>query len=220
MKDVCILNQNITDKFKHLDDEQYQQECAEHCRKMNIIDSYEDEIKEVLFLSSGCVETSSHSYKEYGLGISPDYIDFERLIDKIQYLRATRLKLDYLDTRYYNGGYFKMKSDEDIHSLRFLDYRKNKDYQDHLIDKVNKYSKEFYDKEYFLRCEGSFMDSCYSLVTKDETWKMEYLRHPDTFKTPLELTVATLLPVFGWFFVLYSMYEAAKIYLKHRGVTK
>ena len=50
MKDVCILNQNITDKFKHLDDEQYQQEYAEHCRKMNIIDSYEDEIKEVLFL--------------------------------------------------------------------------------------------------------------------------------------------------------------------------
>ena len=50
MKDVCTLNQNITDKFKLLDDEQYQQEYAEHCRKMNIIDSYEDEIKEVLFL--------------------------------------------------------------------------------------------------------------------------------------------------------------------------
>ena len=44
MKDVCTLNQNITDKFKHLDDEQYQQEYAEHCRKMNIIDSYEEEI--------------------------------------------------------------------------------------------------------------------------------------------------------------------------------
>ena len=26
MKDVCTLNQNITDKFKHLDDEQYQQD--------------------------------------------------------------------------------------------------------------------------------------------------------------------------------------------------
>ena len=50
MKDVCELNQNITDKFKHLDDEQYQQEYAEHCRKMSIIDSYEEEIKEVLFL--------------------------------------------------------------------------------------------------------------------------------------------------------------------------
>ena len=44
MKDVCILNQNITDKFKRLDDEQCQQEYAEHCRKMDIIDSYEDEI--------------------------------------------------------------------------------------------------------------------------------------------------------------------------------
>ena len=44
MKDVCTLNQNITDKFKHLDDEQCQQEYAEHCRKMDIIDSYEDEI--------------------------------------------------------------------------------------------------------------------------------------------------------------------------------
>ena len=50
MKDVCTLNQSITDKFKHLDNEQYQQEYAEHCRKMSIIDSYEDEIKEVLFL--------------------------------------------------------------------------------------------------------------------------------------------------------------------------
>ena len=63
MKDVCALNQNITDKFKHLDDEQCQQEYNEHCRKMNIIDSYEDEIKEVLFLSSGCVDISSHSYR-------------------------------------------------------------------------------------------------------------------------------------------------------------
>ena len=44
MKDVCTLNQNITDKFKHLDDEQSQQEYDEHCRKMAIIDSYEDEI--------------------------------------------------------------------------------------------------------------------------------------------------------------------------------
>ena len=50
MKGVCTLNQNITDKFKHLDDEQHQQEYAEHCRKMSIIDSYEEEIKEVLFL--------------------------------------------------------------------------------------------------------------------------------------------------------------------------
>ena len=215
MKDVCTLNQNITDKFKHLDDEQYQSEHKEHSRKMSIIDSYEEEIKEVLFLSSGCVDTSSHSYKEYGLGISPDYINFERFIDKIQYLRATRLKLDYLDANYFNGGYFKMEDDKETHSLHFLAYRNNKDYQDHIIKKVNKYSKEFYNKEYFLRLEGSFIDCYSSLVTKDETWKMEYLRHPDTLKTPLEFTLATLLPVFGWFFVLYSMYEAVKIYLKH-----
>ena len=220
MKDVCALNQNITDKFKHLDDEQYQQEYAEHCRKINIIDSYEDEIKEVLFLSSGCVETGSHSYKEYGLGISPDYINFERLIDKIQYLRATRLKLDYLDANYFNGGYFKMKGDEDIHSLRFLDYRKNKDYRDHLIEKVNKYSKEFYNKEYFLRLDGSIMD-CYStLVTKDETWSMEYLRHPETLHSWMAFTIVGLIPILGWLYILYSMYEAVKIYLKHRGVTK
>ena len=42
----------------------------------------------------------------------------------------------------------------------------------------------------------------------------------DKFKTPLEFTLATLLPVFGWLYILYSMYEAVKIYLKHRGVTK
>ena len=216
MKDVCELNQNITDKFKHLDDEQHQQEYAEHCRKMSIIDSYEEEIKEVLFLSSGCVDISSHSYKEYGLGISPDYINTENLVDKLQALRATRLKLDYLDTRYYNGGYFKMKGDEDTHSLRFLDYRKNTDYQEHLIEKVNKYSKEFYDKEYLLRLEGSFMDCHSSLVTKDETWSMEYLRHPETIHSWKGFTIVGLIPIFGLLYILYSMYEAVKIYLKHR----
>lgn len=220
MKDVCTLNQNITDKFKHLDDEQYQQEYAEHCRKMDIINSYEDEIKEVLFLSSGCVETSSHSYKEYGLGISPDYINFERLIDKIQYLRATRLDLAYLNSDYYGGSCFQIEADKEVHSLRFLEYRKNKDYQDHLIAKVNKYSKEFYNKEYFLRLEGSFMDCYSSLVTKDETWSMEYLRHPETLHSWMAFTIAGLIPIFGWFYILYSMYEAVKIYLKHRGVTK
>ena len=61
------------------------------------------------------------------------------------------------------------------------------------------------------------MDSYYTLVTKDETWKMEYLRHPDTLKTPLGFTCATLLPVFGWFFLLCSLYEAVKIYMKHWG---
>ncbi len=215
MNNVCVVNQNIADKFKHLDDEQYQSEYKEHCRKMVIIDSYEEEIKEVLFLSSGCVTKGTHSYQQFGLGLRPDYINFEHLIDKVQYLRATRLKLDYLNSDYYGGGRFQREVDKEVHSLRFLGYHKNKDYQDHLIEKVNKYSKEFYNKEYFLRCEGSFMNSYYTLVTKDETWKMEYLRHPDTLKTPLGFTCATLLPVFGWFFLLYSMYEAVKIYMKH-----
>ena len=109
-----------------------------------------------------------------------------------------------------------MKGDEDTHSLRFLDYRKNKDYQEHLIEKVNKYSKEFYDKEYFLRLEGSFMDCHSSLVTKDETWSMEYLRHPETLHSWKGFTIAGLIPILGWFYILCSMYEAVKIYLKHR----
>ena len=220
MKDVCILNQNITDKFKHLDDEQCQQEYDEQCRKMAIIDSYEDEIKEVLFLSSGCVDTSSHSYKEYGLGISPNYINTENLVDKLQALRANLLGLDYRGLNHSFYGYFINQSDVDQHGLKFLYERENKEYSEYFLSIVNKYSKEFYNKEYFLRLEGSSMDCYSSLVTKDETWKMEYLRHPDTLKTPLEFTLATLLPVFGWLYILYSMYEAVKIYLKHRGVTK
>ena len=215
MSNVCVVNQNITDKFKHLDDEQYQSEYKEHCRKMSVIDSYEEEIKEVLFLSSGCVAKVTQSYQKFGLGMKPDYINFEHLIDKVQYLRATRLKLDYLNSDYYGGGRFQREVDKEFHSLRFLGYHKNKDYQDYLIEKVNHYSKEFYNKEYFLRCEGSFINSYYTLVTKDETWKMEYLRHPDTLKTPLGFTCATLLPVFGWFFLLYSLYEAVNIYMKH-----
>ena len=59
------------------------------------------------------------------------------------------------------------------------------------------------------------MDSYYTLVTKDETWNMEYLRHSDTLKSPLEFTLTALLPVFGWLFMLYSMYVAVKIYIKH-----
>ena len=50
MKDVCIVNQSITDEFKTLDDEHYQEEYKEHQRKMNIINSYEEEIKKVMFL--------------------------------------------------------------------------------------------------------------------------------------------------------------------------
>ena len=218
MKDVCTLNQNITDKFKHLDDEQSQQEDAEHCRKMDIIDSYEEEIKEVLFLSSGCVNKRTHSYQQFGLGMKPDYIGLENLVDKIQHLKATKLCLKY--RTYSPFGLWGFVGSDDGHQdyvLDFIGRRAYQEYTDYLIEKVNHYSKEFYNKEYFLRCEGSFMDSYYSLVTKDETWKMEYLRHHDTLKTPLEFTCATLLPVFGWFFILYSMYEAVKIYFKHKG---
>ena len=216
MNNVCIVNQNITDKFKHLDDEQYQSEYKEHCRKMSIIDSYEEEIKDVLFLSSGCVDKSTHSYKQFGLGMKPDYISLENLVDKIQHLKATKLGLKYRTYTPFN--YYGFIDNEDGHTyfeLDFIGRRAYQEYTDYLIEKVNHYSKEFYNKEYFLRCEGSFMNSYYTLVTKDETWKMEYLRHPDTLKTPLEFTCATLLPVFGWFFLLYSLYEAIKIYMKH-----
>ena len=215
MKDVCILNQNITDKFKHLDDEQYQSEYKEHCRKISVIDSYEEEIKEVLFLSSGCVDKSTHSYKQFGLGLKPDYIDLENLVDKIQHLKATKLGLKY---RTYTPFDYYGFNEQDVNynvGLDFIGRRAYQEYTDYLIEKVNHYSKEFYNKEYFLRCEGSLVNGYYTLVTKDETWKMEYLRHSDTLKTPLGLTCATLLPVFGWFFILYSLYEAVKIYIKH-----
>lgn len=216
MKDVCKLNQDITNKFKHLDDEQYQQEYEEHCRKMSIINSYEEEIKEVLFLSSGCVETSSHSYKEYGLGISPDYINTENLVDKLQSLRSNRLQLSYSGLNHSFYGYFIKQSDVDQHGLKFLYLRENKEYSEYFLGIVNKYSKEFYNKDYFLRCEGSFMDSYYTLVTKDETWKMEYLRHPETLHSWVGFTASILIPILGWFFLLYSIYEAVKIYLKHK----
>ena len=215
MTDVCIANQNITDKFKHLDDEQYQSEYKEHCRKMSVIDSYEDEIKEVLFLSSGCVDKSTHSYKQFGLGLKPDYIGVANLLDKVQSLKAKNLGLVFNE---YNCGYygnFADQSKEYEYGLRFILEYSNKDYLNYFTSIVNKYSLEFYNKEYFLRCEESFMDSYYTLVTKDETWKMEYLCHSDTLKTPLEFTLAALLPVIGWFFILYSLYEAVKIYIKH-----
>ena len=215
MNNVCIVNQNITDKFKYLDDKQYQSEYKEHCRKMSVIDSYEEEIKEVLFLSSGCVDKGSHSYQKFGLGISPDYINTTNLVDKLQALREIRLQLPYSSLNLSFYGYFPNQSDVDQRGLKFLYERENEGYREHLLNIINKYSKEFYNKEYFLHCEGSFMDSYYTLVTKDETWKMEYLRHSDTLKTPLEFTLAALLPVFGWMFVLYSMYEAVKIYIKH-----
>ena len=220
MNNVCKVNQNITDKFKHLDDVQYQQEYDEHCRKMSIIDSYEEEIKEVLFLSSECVDTSSHSYKEYGLGLSPDYINFERLIDKIQYLRANKLGLGYECLSPFGGGDFCLYEDCVENSVDFVTYSGGIEYTEYFVSIVNKYSKEFYNKEYFLRAEGSFMDSYYTLVTKDETWNMEYLRNGDTLHSWKEYVLAMLLPIFGWYFVLYSMYEAVRLYFKHKGELK
>lgn len=216
MNNICKVNQNITDKFKHLDDVQYQQEYDEHCRKMSIIDSYEEEIKEVLFLSSGCVDTSSHSYKEYGLGISPNYINTENLVDKLQALRANLLGLDYSGLNHSFYGYFINQSDVDQHSLKFLYERENKEYSEYFLSIVNKYSREFFGKEYFLRCEGSFMDSYYSLVTKDETWTMEYLRNNDTLHSWKGFTIATSIPIIGWYFVLYSMHEAVRLFSKHK----
>lgn len=214
MNNICEVNQNITDKFKHLDDEEYQQEYDEHCCKMSIIDSYEEEIKEVLFLSSGCVDTSSHSYKKYSLGLSPNYINLESIIDKIQSLKAKRLGLKYFSADYY-CGYFPKQSDEDLYSIKFIYKSEHKDYTEYLVSIVNKYSKEFYDKEYFQRWEGGFMDSYSTLATKDETWNMEYLRKTDTLKSWEGFTIATLVPIFGWMFVLYSLYEAVRLYIKH-----
>lgn len=215
MNNVCIVNQDITNKFKHLDDEQYQQEYNVHCRKMSIIDSYEEEIKEVLFLSSGCVDKSTHSYQRFGLGLKPDYIDIVSLLDKVQALKAKNLRLVFNERNCGYFGCFADQTTEHEYGLRFILEYSNKDYLNYFTSIVNKYSLEFYNKEYFLRCEGSFMDNYYTLVTKDETWKMEYLRHSDTLKSPLEFTLATLIPVFGWLFILYSMYEAVKIYMKH-----
>lgn len=197
MNNVCKVNQNITDKFKHLDDVQYQQEYDEHCRKMSIIDSYEEEIKEVLFLSSGCVDTSSHSYKEYGLGLSPDYINLETLIYKLQCLKSQ------------NGSY---KDPVD-----FCEYSEESEYTEHLLSLINKYSKEFYNKEYFTRWEGEIFNNGIVLVSKCENWKQEYLRNRDTLHSWKGFTVATLIPIFGWMFVLYSMYEAVRLYIKHKG---
>lgn len=194
MNNVCKVNQNITDKFKHLDDVQYQQEYDEHCRKMSIIDSYEEEIKEVLFLSSGCVDTSSHSYKEYGLGLRPDYISLESLIYKLQCLKSK------------NGNYKE--------PINFCEYAKESDYTEHLLSIINNYSKEFYNKEYFTRWEDELFSYELTLVSKCESWKQEYLRNGDTLHSWKGFTIATLIPIFGWYFVLYSMYEAVRLYVK------
>ena len=200
MNNVCKVNQNITDKFKHLDDVQYQQEYNEHCRKMSIIDSYEEEIKEVLFLSSGCVDTSSHSYKEYGLGLRPDYINLGSLIYKLQLLKSK------------NGNYKE--------PINFCEYAKESDYTEHLLSIINNYSKEFYNKEYFTRWEGELFNYELTLVSKCESWKQEYLRNGDTLHSWEWYVLAMLLPIFGWYFVLYSVYEAVRLYVKHKGGVK
>lgn len=208
MKDVCIVNQDITDEFKSLDDEHYQEEYAEHQRKMNIIDSYEEEIKKVLFLSSGCVSKTTNSYAKYGVGIKPNYIGVANLLDKVQSLKSKKLRLVFNE---YNCGYygnFVDKSVEHEYGLKFI------------LKSENKYSLEFFNKEYFLRCEGSFLDSYYVLVTKDETWKMEYSRNSDTLHSWQSFTIASLIPVFGWMFLVYSAYVAINLYFKHRGKLK
>ena len=77
MNSICKVNQNITDKFKHLDDVQYHQEYDEHCRKMSIIDSYEEEInrlkvilKDVKLTAEWHIEDCAcfHPMSEYQLG--------------------------------------------------------------------------------------------------------------------------------------------------------
>lgn len=200
MNNVCEINQNITDKFKHLDDVQYQQEYNEHCRKMSIIDSYEEEIKDVLFLSSGCVDVNSHSYKQYGLGLSPDYIDLKWFVYKLQCLKSK------------NGSYKD--------PIDFCERGDESEYTEYLLSLINKYSKEFYNKEYFTRWEGELFSYELTLVSKCENWKQEYLRNGDTLHSWKGFTIATLAPIFGWYFILYSMYEAVRLYFKHKGECK
>lgn len=218
MKDVCIVNQDITDEFKLLDDEHYQEEYKEHQRKMNIINSYDEEIKKVLFLSSGCVSEATDSFTKYGVGIKPDYISVANLLDKVQSLKAKKLGLVFNE---YNCGYygnFVGKSVEQEYGLLFILKSENREYLNYFISIVNKRSLEFFNKEYFLRCHcNGLWSAYYVLVTKDETWKMEYLRIDDTLKTPLNFVCATLLPVFGWMFLFYSAYVAINLYFKHRG---
>ena len=119
----------------------------------------------------------------------------------------------------YNCGYYGNFVDQTVEheqGLVFILKYVNKEYLNYFISIVNKYSLEFFNKEYFLRCEGSFLDSYYVLVTKDETWKMEYLRKGDTLHSWKSFTIVLLIPVFGWLFVLYSIYEAVRLYSKHK----
>lgn len=217
MKDICEINQDITEKFNYLDEEQRQLEEEEHLRKLSIIDSYEDEIKEILFLSSGCVSKNSFSYKEYGLGLSPDYVNLESLVDKLHKLLSNKIGIEY--TRSYSQYYGSFENEEDYRnwSLKFISYSSNKKYLEYFLSIVNKYSKEFYDKEYFIRYEGELFDARIVLVTTKETWKQEYLRHSDTLKRPFSFSVAAMIPILGWLVLLYSMFVAISIYIKHIG---
>lgn len=217
MKYVCIVNQDITDEFKALDEEHYQEECKEHQRKMNIINSYEEEIKKVMFLSSGCVSETTDSFTKYGVGIKPNYIGVANLLNKIQSLKAKNLGLIYYEHNCeYYGNFVVDRNVELEHVLRFVLKSENREHLNYFISIVNKYSLEFFNKEYFLRSEeSSLWNSYYVLVTKDETWKMEYLRHPDTLHRPFSFTIAALIPIFGWIVLLYCLYEAVKIYMKH-----
>lgn len=120
MKDVCIVNQDIADEFKALDAEHYQEEYKEHQRKMNIIISYEEEIKKVMFLSSGCVSETTDSFTKYGLGLKPNYIGVADLLDKVQSLKAKKLGLVFHE---YNCGYygnFVDKFVEHEYGLKFI----------------------------------------------------------------------------------------------------
>ena len=217
MKDVCIINQNITEEFKLLDEEHYQEQYEERQRKLSIIDSYEEEIKKVMFLSSGCVSENTNSFTKYGVGIKPNYIGVAYLLDKIQSLKAKRMGLVYNEYNCAYYGSFADKFVEHEQGLGFILEYGNKEYLNYFISVVNKYSLEFFNKEYFLRCEGSLWDNYYVLVTKDETWKMEYSRNSDIIKTPLGLILAVIIPVFGWAFLLYSIYIAIDVYYRQRG---
>ena len=54
----------------------------------------------------------------------------------------------------------------------------------------------------------------------DVQYQQEYLRNGDTLHSWEGFTIAALLPIFGWYFVLYSMYEAVRLFIKHRGDVK
>ena len=102
------------------------------------------------------------------------------------------------------------------HSLNFTTGSRDDEYKDCVVAVVNKYSKEFYNKEYFLGVKRDSYDNFETLISKDETWKQEYLSPPETLHSWKSFTIAGLIPILGWLYILYSMYEAVKIYLKHR----